>query len=443
MTTKKNIYNISIISVLLIIAFVVITSSADAASLPYSTGKINSFGGATLRSSYSTTSKKVTVIPNNKKITIQREIFTSKTKNTKSSRWYYVKYGSKKGYVRSDLVDTIKYANSAAYTTDDLNYRSGVGTQMSVKGVLRSGTPLTIQLRARYRNSSEVWYRVKIGNNSYYMIGKYLKLGKIATTKPSSDKSDVANALLRNPTAGGTGCRIVYTFDEKNCSRKFEVSGIGAAYTPQGMAHNNSIYTFVFGNSGKQAIIRYNSSGKKLSSTYFSFNMGHPNGITYNPQTELYYIFKGNQKKAYTYDAKTGTFGSVNTPYSSSGIGYDASRGTMLASSRTGIREYSGDGNFEHMRLIYKCTHSGTHYVQDCCAYRGIVLHGVSGSNKQTINYIDVYRLADNAYLGSINLKVGEIESMIVNGSGKLELLVNTPVKDYVWTTPLDVDQLA
>lgn len=454
MSKQKYLTNTWFISVLLFFVIIACSAFSDAASLPASTGKISSSGGAFMRSSYSTSSKKVTGIPDHKKVTIYSEVFKSKTSTAKKNRWYYVQYGSKKGYVRADLVSNISSPQTTGYTTDWLNYRTGVGTGMKCKGTLKSGAKVTVLMPAKYSKSSDQWYKIKVGSSSYYVSAAYVKLGKTSSSssssssgsssssKPTTGLSQTAKALLSNPTNGGSSCRVVATFSTSNCSKKFEVSGTGKAYTPQGMSFDGTNYTFVFGNTSKQAIIKYSGSGKKLKSTYFPYNMGHPNGITYNPKTGLFYIFKGNQYSAYTYNQNTGKFGKVSTPYSSSGIAYDSAKGVMIASSRTGMREYSSDGKFSHRKLVYRCTHSGTHYVQDCCAYNGIVFHGVSGSNKKTINYIDVYRMSDSKYLGSIKLTIGEIESMIVNNSGQLELLINTSSHDYVWKTPLNVKEL-
>ena len=66
--------------------------------------------------------------------------------------------------------------------------------------------------------------------------------------------------------------------------------------------------------------------------------MGHPNGIAYNPQIGKYYIFKGNQHFAYTYNPENDKFGTVDTPYSSSRIAYDRKLKHLVVSSRTGMK---------------------------------------------------------------------------------------------------------
>lgn len=463
MKCYRNLLITLLISASLII---VATGSSLAASLPASSALVNSSNGAYIRSSCSTSAKKVTSASNNASLTVLKEVVASSSSTASKKRWYQVQVNGKTGYIRSDLVDNNRYPNWTGKTTTSVNYRTGPSTSFKKKGTLKKGTTVKVLIKSNRRGKSEIWYKVQIGNKKYYISSKYVALQAPASSAPaqtqqtqpnqqvtspqtapqpvgpSNQKSALANAILSKPTDGNTACRVVYTFDTSNCSKKFEVKGYGSTYTPQGLSFTGDLYTLVFGNDSAQSIVKYDKNGNRFEAFPFSFNMGHPNGITYNPNTDMYYIFKGNQYDIYTCNPKNDTFGKATTPYQSSGVGYDPITNTIVASSRTGMREYTADGKFTHRKLLYRCTHSGTHYVQDCCAYGGLVFHGVSGSNKATENYIDIYRMTDSKYLGSIKLTIGEIESMVVNGNGYLELLINTSSHDYIWNTPLNVNEL-
>ena len=156
------------------------------------------------------------------------------------------------------------------------------------------------------------------------------------------------------------------------------------------------------------------------------------------------YVFKGNQKTIYTWNPSTKKFGKAKTPYSSSGVGYDNATGLIYATSHTGIRAYSADGSFDHKSLFSRCSPGFFHYIQDCGAGEGFIFHGISGANKRTQNQLDIYRAADKAYLGSIKIDLGEIESAAVGSDGYLNLLINTmgDDTDYIWRTPLNVKEL-
>jgi len=533
---------ITIAALLLCVTAVLIagTIHADAASLSNSTGKVNSSGGAYVRSKASTSSKQVCLLKDNTKLTIKQEYFT--TNSTKAStRWYLVSANGKSGYIRADLVDSISCPNAAGKTTDVVNYRTGPGTKMTKKGTIKKGKSVTVQMAAKMAGDSTVWYRVNISGSTYYMSSEYVKLsgssgtsnknikgvelsgGKYpgnmtqgssfvvtgtlkasskitavtvgvvnssgkwvvrANAKPNSTsynlanldskvvfrdlsigkynykviatvngkqytklnksfkvtKCDVADKLKTKATNGGAA-RVVYTFTSSNCSKLFSVTGYNGINTPQGMAYTGDRYYFLFGNYSGQRIVTYTAVGKRVSAV--NFNIGKPNAITWVPKTNLCYIFRGSSKTIYTWNPATGRKGTAKTPYSSSGIAYDESTGLMYATSLTGVRVYSADGKFTHKKFFNRCTHSGTTYVQDCGAGGGYVFHAISGSNKFGTNYIDVYKVSSGKYMGSIKLNMGELESLIVDKDGYLIMLLNTSgTPDYIWKTPLNVNDL-
>ena len=277
-----------------------------------------------------------------------------------------------------------------------------------------------------------------------YRVDVYV--GSTCYNKINSDfqvlGNEIAANLMANPT-NGSGAWIVGTFDTSNCSRLFAVKGTKKAQVPQGMTINGDRYYLVYGMSGGQAVVTYSSSGQKLAEKNFPFNMGHPNGITWDPHTGLCYIFRGNMKKCYTWNPANDTFGSAKTPYSSSGIAYDSTTGLLYATSQTGVREYSADGSFSHRRLFSRCRHNGKTYIQDCGASNGFIFHCISGANKHKTNYLDVYREADGKYLGTIRINIDEAESAVVGPDGYVQILCNTTNNtDYIWRTPLNVKEL-
>lgn len=400
-----------------------------------------------LRKSASTDSAVVGVLKKGTKLKIKKEIFTSSTSSKASKRWYKVTAGKKKGYVRADLITVTKYSKTSAVATDALNYRKGPGTTFTKLGTMAMGEQMKLQLPAQRLDSSETWYRVKIGDETGYVISDYVKLGTslfiIKTEEELEGKSDLARALLTNPTGGGKA-RVVYTFNSKNCKKLFSIKGYKNAKVPQGMTINGGKYYILYGMAAGQAVVTYSSKGERLSASKFSFCIGHPNGITWDPATKMCYVFKGNTKRIYTWNPATKKFGKSKTPYSSSGVGYDNATGRIYASSRSGIRIYSADGNFNHKKLFSRCDHGIFHYTQDCGAGGGFIFHGISGANKRTTNFLDVYRAEDYAYLGSIKITLGEIESAAVGKDGYLRLLINTMGNDtdYIWKTPLNVNEL-
>ncbi len=516
-------------------------------------GSVNASGGASLRAHTTTSSRQITLVSDNKGVTILREVFTGYSTQA-AKRWYYVSVSGKKGYIRSDLVDNISYANIPAVTVRAVNFRSGPTTGMAKKGTLSRGKAVTVLSEAKLRGVSQIWYKVLIGKGTYYISAKHLKLGSGGSAKPavsamSAEKArgilskvtvtgqrnpsllqvgsrftvkgivnapepvdsvtaGVVNAkgkwvishsanvharkfdiysidnhlpfgtlpagkytyrvdvsvggqtvtkvsapfevsndrlvtgLLSNPTNGGKA-RYVYTFDSGNCRKLFSITGFSNALVPQAMTFTGSQYYILYGMNPMQGIVTYSANGKKLKTGGFAFNIGHPNGITWDPQTGLCYIFKGGQTTIYTWNPKTNKYGRSKTPYSSSGLAYDKTTKVIYASSETGIRIYSADGKFKHLKKFNRCSHSGKTHVQDCGAQDGFIFHGISGANKHKTNYLDIYRASDYKYLGSIRIALGEIESAVIGNDGYLQLLINTPQRtDYVWKTPLNINDL-
>ena len=409
-------------------------------------GKVND-DEVNLRKSASVDSASLAVLDKGTKLTIHKEIFTGSKSNAATKRWYKVTAGKKDGYIRADLVDVTKYGSTSAVSTDYLNYRKGPATTFKVLGTMDMGAQMTLQLPAQRSGSSETWYRAKIGSTTGYVISDYVKLGKsLFITKSKKElegKSDLAKALLTNPTGGGKA-RVVYTFNSSNCKKLFSIKGYKNAKVPQGFTFTGSEYYILYGMAAGQAVVTYSAKGKRLSASKFSFCIGHPNGITWDPVTKLCYVFKGNTKKIYTWNPVTKKFGKSKTPYSSSGVAYDSETDRIYATSKTGIRSYSSDGAFTHKKLFYRCSHGIFHYTQDCGAGGGFIFHGISGANKKTTNFLDVYRAEDYAYLGSIKVTLGEIESAVVGNDGYVRLLINTMGNDtdYIWKTPLNVNEL-
>ena len=170
-------------AIITLLAFAMICLSAayaSAASVKTASaeGYINAEDGAIIRKEASTSSSKVGGAKDNARVFIKKEVFTSKSNPKATNKWYYVYYGSTKGYVRSDLVDGIIYNTTPAKTTCALNVRTGPTTSMAKKAVLKKNKKVEIALPAYYKGSSDVWYRIKYGTEYMYISGRVKALSK-------------------------------------------------------------------------------------------------------------------------------------------------------------------------------------------------------------------------------------------------------------------------
>lgn len=172
MTFKKKISARRISLILLLIAVTVMMAvgiSAAAETKLGATGKVDSWNGAYVRARATKASDIVTGLVDNKKVKIKKEVFVKSNKTGKKYKWYRVKVGRKYGYIRSDLVDTIKYkTTSIGKTTAKVYYRKGAGKSMEKAGTFKKGQELTIVLEAKAKDKS-VWYKIRYGKKYYYV----------------------------------------------------------------------------------------------------------------------------------------------------------------------------------------------------------------------------------------------------------------------------------
>ena len=241
----------------------------------------------------------------------------------------------------------------------------------------------------------------------------------------------------------GSSMRIIYDLDFDNCSTLMHVTGDGGAVAPQGMAYTGSKYMMTFGTSGSSRIISYDLKGTNKKIEVPGISLGHPNGFTYSPETGLCYCVRGRSSACVIYDTKNDSYRKITMPVGCSGIGYDPVRKTLCTSARKSLVVYDPD-DYTILKRTGVVAHSGTVYRQDCCAYDGLILCCVSGSSMHGTNYIDIYDMENNTYVGTLRCSLSEVESVIVDSEGFLEILSNGSSRsDYILKTDINIKGLA
>jgi hypothetical protein len=154
---------------------------------------------------------------------------------------------------------------------------------------------------------------------------------------------------------------------------------------------------------------------------------------------------QGWSGRTVVYSTKKEKWGTMTLPYGCSGIGYDRERKLLFTSSRTAMVAYTLKK--EGWTVKYRTgvvRHRGKVYTQDCGGYGGIMLHCMSGSSKHGINYIDMYDMIHGKYLGSFACELSEVESVIVDNDGYMQILANnTSGHDYIWRTGINIADIA
>lgn len=251
----------------------------------------------------------------------------------------------------------------------------------------------------------------------------------------------VIEAEATNPSS--SSARIIYSLDEDDCEAVMAISGAGGASTPQSLAYTGDKYIIAYGSSSVQRIVTYDADGNNKSVRAPGVGMGHPNGFTYCNDNGVCYSVRGWTGKTVSYAVESGVFSSLNLRYGCSGIAYDRVDKVFYTSARNAMRVYSGDGNFSHMSAISNVKHSSHVYTQDCGGHAGILMHCLSGSSKHGTNYIDLYNMREGTYLGTISCDLSEVESVIVDDEGYLEIMSNyTTSVDYIWKTRINIEDI-
>ena len=227
--TKRKVLALMLAAAMIFTAMPVLAApafTASAASIT-ATGKVNT-NNVILWTSESPGATVVVTLNQGQALTIHKEVFTVRKNTDAANRWYYVTAGNCVGYIRSDFVSDIAWSNTAAVTTDELNYRTGPDTSFPKLGTTGVGAPVTLLLSATVSGSTAEWYKVGINNATAYVSADYIKLGTSLfiqkSAKELEGRSELAKALLINPTRGGKA-RVVAAFTTDNCTRRFAVKG--------------------------------------------------------------------------------------------------------------------------------------------------------------------------------------------------------------------------
>lgn len=168
-------------------------ASAATVSIGSASGYVDSSDGAFIRSYASTSGRKVDGVKNNEKLYIKSEFFTTSTRYSSKYKWYEVSESGKTGYIRSDLVDGIKYQSVTGKIKSTINYRCGPSTKVKIGGKIKKGTRVYVVMKARRKGSSEQWYKIKIGSSYYYVMAKRLTLYPKTTTITTTSVSTPSN----------------------------------------------------------------------------------------------------------------------------------------------------------------------------------------------------------------------------------------------------------
>ena len=275
----------------------------------------------------------------------------------------------------------------------------------------------------------------------------FTRPGKYIVTVKTSETSEYAAATKKitvnvldsvNVDADGAAPHVFYRLNSDNCELKMSIRGVKEGNVPQSFEYLNGKYYVLYvvkGNKTQRII----SFGGKKTVYKPKMDLGHSNGLTVADGT--FYEVNGRGPDGVSFDPSNKNYKSFSLPYNASGIAYDEMNQMFYTSQLNGMTTY--DKNFNVVNHFGRIYRSGTHYAQDSAAYKGVLMHCVSGKDPYGLNYIDFYDMLHQKYMGSIECNLSEVESILVNDDGYLELLCNTKSnEDYIWKTPINVKML-
>lgn len=229
---------------------------------------------------------------------------------------------------------------------------------------------------------------------------------------------------------------VIYRLNKDNCERVKTIEGVEEAVYPQAFLYHNGEYLITYIRKDAQRIITY---GDRKTVHEPKQNLGHANGLAM--ANGVCYMVEGYSGKCTTFEPPNDKYGSFDLPYSASGIAYDDANDMFYTTSRQELIAY--DSDFKVLNRFGRIRRTENYFVQDCTAYGGILMQGVSGADEQGINYIDFYDMTKGKYLGTVECDLNEIESLLIDDEGYIEILCNTSEKeDYIWKSPLNMKML-
>lgn len=269
--------------------------------------------------------------------------------------------------------------------------------------------------------------------------------GEITVTATAAETEEYAAATKEikievldtvNVDAAGAAPHIFYKLNSSNCGYIMTITGTKEASIPQAFTRYNEKYLITYITKEAQRIVAY-GNGKEVYTP--EQPIGHANGITI--ANGKCYLVEGYSAKCTTFDPPNSNYSSFELPASTSGIAYDEINNMFYTSAKKGLTVY--DGNFNYVKNVGIISRKNAYYVQDSAAYGEIMMHCISGADFFGTNYIDFYDMSSGTYLGSIECQLGEIESILVDEEGYIELLCNVKgSQDNIWKTPINMKLL-
>jgi uncharacterized protein YgiM (DUF1202 family) len=248
---------------ILILCISLLPTGAFAASAVSKAGQITVYGSLNIRGSASTSSPVLTSLSNGSYITLISKV----------GDWWEVEYGKDKyGYCYDRYIKEVS-GSYAAYTTANLNIRSGPSVSYAVQSWLSKGEYVTVLF------SSDGWSRILYnGSQIGYVTTSYLSAGETNGTSYASGETYTAVSVYV-PSYKQFDARWAYV--EVGTSG-YTIKSIGCATTCIAMAESYRTGMTIYPDDA-EAKLRYTAGGSIYwPSNYSSYTNSDYLSVVYN-----------------------------------------------------------------------------------------------------------------------------------------------------------------
>ena len=203
----------------------------------------------------------------------------------------------------------------------------------------------------------------------------------------------------------------------KNLKKEITVESNGGFYIGQSMAVSRNYYIVTLLNCPKKVdnvcksdntrVLFYDRETKKLVKT-LTRDLGHSNGITDNPKTMMLYSTNPTYEFSYSDVPNIDKVSFQKMKWKGQAIAFDNVTNQYYLKNRNSKTNkdelYIYNSNFEFIKKFELVRQIN----QDCAAFRGLALcvryPGANAYEEKMNGNIDVYRVSNNAYVGTINV---------------------------------------
>ena len=368
-----------------------------------------------------------------------------------------LKMGEKSSSIKIKVVNPTIKVNSISVNRSSTTIKMGSKEKLTASIKPSNATNKGISWKSDNKNIAKV---------SAYGTITGISKGQTTITVSSNDNKSILKKIKVNVTAAADSSKlsnlenaksyksvkVLKTLTTKNLKEELTIKFIGDFSIGQSFTATSDYYITTLINcpnrseiydgrcsSNNTKVLFYDRKTKKLVKS-LTKKLGHTNGITHNPKTKMIYTSTPTYGFSYRDVSKIDKVELKKMSWRNKAIAYDTTTDQYYLVNRNKVTDrneiyvYDADFNFIKKFAMIRSIN------QDCAAYKGLALCVKAlvypeRVLEKTDGSIDIYRVSNNAYVGTINVNTMdlytgntygiEIEDVAYLGGGKFGLYYN------------------